>query len=659
MSSTNKSENKHIKKDESIISSFSIWKLLPRLRNRHFAMIDILILTVIPSIALALRVSVPWEPYYTVPLIFFTIISLCIKFPIFFRFKLYARYWRYASVDEMIAIGISVFAATPLLAFTQYLLQGLGLLGDFGLPRSLPFIDGLLTMFFVGGTRFSVKMGEYLEARTKKGSVFRKRILIAGAGASGEVVLREIYSSSKLTLDPVGFVDDSNEKVGTVIRGVKVLGSLNDIPELVSRYGIQEVIIAMPTAPGSVIRQTVKLCETAGVISKSVPGIYEMLNGQASINRIREVNIEDLLRREPVEINIEQVEKMIAGKKVLVTGAGGSIGSELCFQIARCKPSLLIMVGHGENSLFLLANQLIMLRKVGINLNFNIVLADIRDRHRLESIFKQYSPQIIFHAAAHKHVPLTEDNVEDAVTTNVLGTRNLTELSIASGVERFVLISTDKAVNPVNVLGMTKRIAEMIVRNAAMISGTPFVSVRFGNVLGSRGSVVPLFTSQIASGGPVTVTHPEMCRFFMTIPEAVQLVLQAATLGKGKEVFVLDMGEPVKIIDLARDMIALSGYEPDKDIEIIYTGLRQGEKLYEELFMEDEYPERTQHDKIFVAVNGSASSPAWFDPEVNQLINLAERGNVEGTRQKLIDIVSKGNQELALISKQASETGKK
>ena len=408
-----------------------------------------------------------------------------------------------------------------------------------------------------------------------------QRVLIAGAGEAGALILRELRANPQTGLIPVGFVDDDPHKQGMLIQRVRVLGSREPFPALVREHQVDQVIIAMPAAPGSAVREIVDICEQAGVRARIIPGMYELLSGAASIGQLRDVQIEDLLRREPVQTDTEQVAALIRGRRVLVTGAGGSIGSELCRQILRCEPAELIILGHGENSIFDIHNELRGWKTGSLKLEagtaasksaassnqhpaskFTPVIADIRDADRLAAVFAAHRPEIVFHAAAHKHVPLMEDNVEDAVTNNVLGTRRLVEASIAAGVEHFVLVSTDKAVNPSSVMGTTKRVAELIVQEAAQRTGRAFVAVRFGNVLGSRGSVVPFFQRQIAAGGPVTVTHPDVKRYFMTIPEAVQLVLQAAALGCGGEIFVLDMGEPVRIADLARDLIRLSGLEP-------------------------------------------------------------------------------------------------
>ena len=670
--------------------------MLLQLRNRHFFISDILLLAIAPTLALSLRVNLPWGVGYAPALILFTLTALTIKLTTFYFFRLYGRYWRFASIDAMLSVIWGVALATGFITGLAYLFQGLDLVEGAGLPRSVPLIDGILTLLIVGGTRFSVRAVEYQKMRSSNRGQ-RRRVLIVGAGDAGQIVAREMFTSRHISLDPVGFADDNPEKIGSVIHGVRVLGPLEKIPELVEDYKIQEVIIAMPTAPGEVIRSVVRACEEADVSSKILPGIYELLTGQVSVNRLREVQIGDLLRRETVTVDTEQVEQLIKGKRVLVTGAGGSIGSELCTQIANCSPSQLIVLGHGENSLFSLNQSLraersaarqsppshLSLRTqpfdeaqdklrgvpvlspegevegpvlsavegrqsppstpaspVGGSFDLQVLVADVRDRPRLEMIFSRYHPEIIFHAAAHKHVPLMEENVEEAVTNNILGTWNLVEVAKEYDVEHFVLISTDKAVNPVSVMGMTKRVAELIVRVAAVETGRTFASVRFGNVLGSRGSVVPLFQRQISGGGPVTVTDPEMKRYFMTIPEAVQLVLQASALGQNGEVFILDMGAPIKIDDLARDMIELSGYQVGRDIQIEYTGLRPGERLFELLFFDNENFTRTEHEKIFVTCNGAMPSFDDFESQIEALITLARAGKTQELRHKLTQLTS-------------------
>ncbi len=444
-----------------------------------------------------------------------------------------------------------------------------------------------------------------------------------GAGSAGAMMVRELRENPQVGLEPVAFVDDDPQKRDMSIHGVPVLGGSEEIPRLARQLGVQQVIIAMPSAPGRSIRRVLELCERAGVRAKSMPGIYELLDGKVSVRQLRDVQIEDLLRRKPVRTDIGAVYELLRGRRVLITGGGGSIGSELCRQVLRCEPSELIVLGHGENSVFAIEGAL--RRAAPRAVTITPVIADIRFPERIDAIFARHQPEIVFHAAAHKHVPLMEANPAEAITNNVLGTRNLLRAAEASGVRHFVMISSDKAVNPTSVMGASKRVAELLVHQAALRTGRPFVAVRFGNVLGSRGSVVLTFKEQIAAGGPVTVTHPEMTRYFMTIPEAVQLVLQAATLGSGGEVFTLDMGEPVKIVDLARDMIELSGLEVGRDIEIAFTGIRPGEKLYEELFVAGEDYERTFHEKIFIACNASNLVPVALDESVRLLEHAARR----------------------------------
>ena len=479
------------------------------------------------------------------------------------------------------------------------------------LPRSIPFIFWPVAMTVTAGPRFTVRL--YAQYARRPGmrhlTTLPQPVLVVGAGDAGVVIVRELRRKPELGMQVIGFIDADPHKRAARILGAPVLGDRHAIPQLVRDYGIQLVIIAMPTAPGREIRDVVTICEEANVPTKIMPGLYEILDGTVSVNQLRNVQIEDLLRREPIHTDTAAVQQLLAGKRVLVTGGGGSIGSELCRQILRCDPAELIVLGHGENSVFEICSELnrqlqqrmrAEVDRVGRIPIVQPVIADIRFPDRLLAVFREYQPQIVFHAAAHKHVPLMESNPTEAISNNVLGTRNLLDAAVLNGVERFVMISTDKAVNPINLMGASKRVAEMLVHRIARETGKPYVAVRFGNVLGSRGSVLQTFKWQIASGGPVTVTHPEMKRYFMTIPEAVQLVLQAAVLGQGGEVFMLDMGEPVKITDLARDLIELSGLEIGRDIEITFTGIRPGEKLHEELFSPRQSYQRTAHQKIFV-----------------------------------------------------------
>ncbi len=622
------------------------------IRNRHMALFDLLLLPMAALMAFALRLDSNQLQVYLRGLTVYVLLAPLIKIPIFSLLGLYSRFWRYASVDELVLLAGAAMLGG--LAQGALFLGGKALLPDLmpAIPRSIPLIDILVTGLVIATPRFALRVWGQSARRADKaqhtpGAL--DHVLIAGAGEAGILVLRELQANPQAGLIPVGFVDDDPRKHGVLIHRVRVLGGRDLIPELVRQHHVEQVVIAMPSVPGAEIRAIVQICEAAGVRARIIPGMYELLEGSVKLGQLRDVQIEDLLRREPVRTDTAQVARLIRGKRVLVTGAGGSIGAELCRQILRFDPAKLVLMGHGENSIFEIYNEL----KAGgsrsktpsenlqpATSNLQPVIADIRFPERLAAVFRQHRPEIVFHAAAHKHVPLMEDNVEDAITNNVLGTQQLVAASVAAGVAHFVLISTDKAVNPTSVMGATKRVAELIVQDAAQRTGRAYVAVRFGNVLGSRGSVVPFFQKQIAAGGPVTVTHPEMRRYFMTIPEAVQLVLQAAALGRGGEVFVLDMGEPVRIADLASDLIRLSGLEPGRDIEIRYTGLRPGEKLYEELFDPAEAHERTEHAKIFVSANGrgpETAAPAGpaLTAALDALLAAAARGDDAAVRRSL------------------------
>jgi FlaA1/EpsC-like NDP-sugar epimerase len=595
-------------------------------------------------LAFALRLDANQLQRFIPTMVVYAVAAPLIQMPIFVVLGLYSRFWQYASTDELILLGWG--------AVLGGLAQGALFLGFQALfpevlvpavPRSIPLISVLVTFICIAGPRFVLRLGAQSARRSIKesGAVQpAQHVLIMGAGEGGAGILREIRANPQTGLIPVGFVDDDPNKRGILIHRVRVLGDREAIPALVREHHVEQVIIAMPSASGKTIREIASLCEAAGVRARVIPGMYELLGDTVHINQLRDVQIEDLLRREPVRTDTAQVETLLRGRRVLVTGAGGSIGSELCRQIARCDPAEIVLLGHGENSVFDIYNEI---RNAATFQRSNVptltpVIADIRFAERLRSVFELHRPEIVFHAAAHKHVPFMESNIEDAVTNNILGTQRLVDVCVASGVTHFVLISTDKAVNPASVMGATKRVAEMIVQEAARATDRCFVAVRFGNVLGSRGSVVPYFQKQIAAGGPVTVTHPEISRYFMTIPEAVQLVLQAAALGRGGELFVLDMGEPVRIVDLARDLIRLSGLEPDRDIKIRFTGLRPGEKLSEDLFGRHETHNRTQHQKIFVCRDGREySSP--LRSELQALVAAAEQGDANEARRLLCELV--------------------
>ena len=584
-------------------------QFLVHLRNRHLFVLDIVLLPLAAVVAFALRLDASAIRLVTRVLLIFAVAAPLIKIPIFARLGLYWRYWQYAGQDEMMllvwAAAIGALAQGALFLSIQAFVPDLFVPG---VPRSIPFIDLLVTFAVIAAPRFALRAGATSAQRVgnagpKNDAV--QRVLIAGAGEAGATVLRELRQNPKMGLLPVGFIDDDSGKHGMLLNGVPVLGDRKAIPDLVRSQLIDEVIIALPGAAGKTIREVMETCEAAGVSARIVPDIYELLNGTTHLNRLRGVQIDDLLRRETVHTDIARVEALLRGKRVLVTGAGGSIGSELCRQILRCHPASLVLLGHGENSIFDIYHELrTEMTRPGTSWLGTMrptlipVIADIRFSERLKAVFAEHRPEIVFHAAAHKHVPLMEDNISDAITNNVLGTLRVVEACASVGVARFVLISTDKAVNPTSIMGATKRAAELIVQRAARSSQRAYCAVRFGNVLGSRGSVVPFFQKQIAAGGPVTVTHPEVRRFFMTIPEAVQLVLQAATMGRGGEIFMLDMGEPVRILDLARDLIRLSGLQPERDIKIAFVGLRPGEKLYEELSGSTENYSRTDHLKV-------------------------------------------------------------
>lgn len=626
-----------------------MFSILEGVRNRHVLGSDIVMFLFIPSIALALRVEsleAMWE--YTLPLALYTLLSLLWKLTLFFPFGLYNRYWRYASVDELsIVLIANLFSWLTGVGLFFGLMQPTGIVTP-EFPRSVPILDGLLTTLFTGGLRFLLRLGYGYkhELVPDNAAPLRKRALIVGAGVAGSMILKELHMNRHVPIEPVAFLDDDPRKHRVRIHGVPVMGKITDLPAVVREMEVEEVIIAMPTAPGKVIREVVQQCKDVGIPSKTIPGIFEILNGSARVSQLREVKIEDLLRRGVVQTDTDGVANLIRGARIMITGAGGSIGSELCRQIAAFSPAAIIMLGHGENSVFDISKELTEGLGKGGGGKFpatkvHTVIADVRDRERMRQVYQLYRPELVFHAAAHKHVGLMEDNIPDAVTNNVLGTKILAELAAQFDVHRFVMVSSDKAVNPTSIMGVTKRVAELVVGDIAHKKKKPFVSVRFGNVLGSRGSVVPIFEQQIAQGGPVCVTDPETSRYFMTIPEAVQLVLQAATMGEGGEVFVLDMGEPIKILDLAKDLIRLSGFKEGEDIRIVFTGLKHGEKLTEELFFPTEVCEPSQHEKILVCRNGEqgASDSGAFGQSIDRLIGAAQQGALKNVKAILKQIV--------------------
>ncbi|TSA14225.1 polysaccharide biosynthesis protein [bacterium] len=586
-------------------SSPSLIKVSYLIRNRYFFLLDLFLFALTPVFAVAIRHD--WIvdfPRIQADLVTIILMFGAVKLLLFFVGGLYQQMWQHASVDELAKIGLLglLVIGGNVLSYSALMMVHPSLVSS--IPRSVPFIDGVLTLLVVGGLRFSVRVFERLSTNAS-GTRSGTSVLVVGAGDAGVMLAGEMQANPQMGLRPIGFVDDDPHKAGMRIRGIKVLGNRSDIVELVTDHKIGQIVIAMPTASGKIIRELNDICKQTGVKTRIIPGVFELLDGSVNISKLRNVAIEDLLRREAVSIDDTSIRGQIEGRRVLVTGAGGSIGSELCRQIARFGPAQLILLGHGENSIFSIANEL---SYSSSEIALSPFIADVRDRQRLSVMMKRYKPELVFHAAAHKHVSLMELNPSEAVTNNIVGTQNVVEVSSEHNVERFVLISTDKAVNPTSVMGATKRVAELIVQDVAYRSQKAYVAVRFGNVLGSSGSVIPIFREQIARGGPITLTHPEVRRYFMTIPEAVQLVLQAGSMAAAGGVYMLDMGEPVKIADLAADLIRLSGLEIHKDIEITYTGLRQGEKLFEELLLDDEHFVRTNHEKIFVLKNGKPGS---------------------------------------------------
>ena len=518
--------------------------------------------------------------------------------------------WRYIGLREAWRIFVATLFGSVILLWTRLGLAELqddyAYLRHGVIPLGVIATNFVLVFLGVAGVRGLRRiLGEQLESRANRSDREPVPTMLVGAGAGGVMMTKELANRPDLGLRAVGFIDDDPSKVGTIVNGVPVLGTTAELAALCEKHGAKEVLITMASAPGSTIRRIAQLAEEAGLPTKIIPGLFEIAGGRVELARIRPVAIEDLLRREPVELDTEAIAKDLRDRVVLVTGAGGSIGSEICRQIAAFEPSRLLLVERAENNLFEIHRELI---KRHPDLEIVPLMADVSDRERMRQVFAAHSPYAVFHAAAHKHVPMMEWNPGEAIKNNVFGTKTVAELAHESSVASFVMISTDKAVNPTSVMGASKRVAEMFVQALASRSDTRFVTVRFGNVLGSAGSVIPIFRQQIAAGGPVTVTHPDMRRYFMTIPEACQLVLQAGSMGEGGEIFVLDMGEPVKIVDLARDLIRLSGFRPDEDIDIEFTGVRPGEKLFEEIATDGEHADKTRHPKIFV---GRRESEGW------------------------------------------------
>ncbi|TCP52332.1 FlaA1/EpsC-like NDP-sugar epimerase [Tumebacillus sp. BK434] len=563
-----------------------------RLRMVTLGTIDVCIAAMAVTLAYFLRFDFQVMPTYFAAFPYVVLLHAVLTPGIFYLMRMYHSVLQYASIGEL----KTILRATIVTALIFALIHQMIYLQFewFKVPRTVLLLSWLLTVLGVGGSRLAWRI---FHDSVMKSEPSHPRVLIVGAGSAGALIARELKTSPYSTLNPVAFIDDDHKKRGLRILGLPVVGGREAIQYAVERYGVQKILIAIPSALETEIAAILDICKRTTCQIKTLPRVSDIVAGKVSVNMIREVSVEDLLGREAVQVDLEGVASYVAGQVVLVTGAGGSIGSELCRQISKFEPQQLLLLGHGENSIYEIELEL---RSKYPQLPLVTIIADIQDRKRLNAVFAAYRPCVVFHAAAHKHVPLMERNPQEAIKNNVLGTKNVAECAHEYGVSRFVMISSDKAVNPTSVMGVSKRVAEMIIQGLDRISETQFVAVRFGNVLGSRGSVIPVFKRQILAGGPVTVTHPEMVRYFMTIPEASQLVIQAGALAEGGEIFILDMGEPVNIADLARDLIRLSGFRPDEDIAIVYTGIRPGEKLFEEILTNEEGTEETKHNRIFV-----------------------------------------------------------
>ena len=576
-----------------------------------------------------------WLELYPAILMFF----LLVKLPVFAFFKQYRGWWRYVGISDLLGIFGASLVSTFIIVVLWFVFGNMPSVRVYlpaGLERPAEGVciaDLFATVFMLGGLRIIIRL-YYEEFRTAEAGRL-KRFLIVGAGNAGEALLREILRMPVTQYDVVGLIDDDSVKQGTHIHGIPILGTVERLPGICEERKIEEIAIAMPSASPKQLRRVIQVCEGTTIRFRTVPSITDIASGKLRVSQIRDVDINDLLGREAVKLDTDLIENFARGKIILVTGAGGSIGSEMCRQLCKFNPKLLLLVEQAENPLFYIEREL---RKQFVDVTVKAIICDITDKSRVDEIFGEYKPQVIIHAAAHKHVPLMELNAGEAIKNNISGTQVVADIADQYSAANFVLISTDKAVNPTSIMGSSKRIAEMYIQDLSRTSETHFVTVRFGNVLGSEGSVVPIFKKQIAEGGPVTVTHPEMKRYFMTVPEASQLVLQAATMGKGGEIFVLDMGEPVKIVDLARELITLSGFRPGEDIEIKFTGPRSGEKLFEELSIEGEDMQRTRHSKISIWKNIPMERDT-LRAGINELVTIAKNQAYSEITQKIKELV--------------------
>ncbi len=608
-----------------------IEKNAPRNRIALLTILDILIIMVSGFLALYIRFDFAFgkmDMKYVDYELYYLPVNLVVTIIIFILFKLYRSVWRFASTTEF----LNVIGACSGSILSQIILMALL---KMRMPVSYYLMKYIILILGIGSLRFAYRiLRMFQEKRLGSRQDARKNTMVIGAGEAGAMIIKEFQNSRYLDQKVCCVVDDNAAKHGKYLRGVKIMGGREEIRFLAHEMNVDEIVVALPSAPQSEVREILQICQETGCELKVLPGLYQMITGEVSVSKLRRVEIEDLLGREPIQLQVEAVMDYVEGKRILVTGGGGSIGSELCRQVAAHKPKQLILVDIYENNAYDIQQEL---KYKYPELDLVVLIASVRNTHRMNTIFETYRPQIVYHAAAHKHVPLMEDSPNEAIKNNVFGTYKTAQAADKYGVQRFVLISTDKAVNPTNIMGASKRICEMVIQMMNKHSKTDFVAVRFGNVLGSNGSVIPLFKKQIEQGGPVTVTHPEIIRYFMTIPEAVSLVLQAGALAKGGEIFVLDMGEPVKILDLAKNLIRLSGYKPFEDIPIEFTGLRPGEKLYEELLMGEEGLQETSNKLIHIG------KPIEFDEErflkqLDELKKIADKDSGK-VRQKVQEIV--------------------
>jgi len=583
-----------------------------------------------------------WLKLYPALLMFF----LIIKLPVFGLFKQYRGWWRYVGISDLLGIFGASLVSTFIIVVLWFAIGNIPAV-RMALPLDLErpaegvcIADMFATIFMLGGLRIIIRL-YFEEFRTAEAGRL-KRFLILGAGNAGEALLREILRMPVTQYDVVGLIDDDSVKQGTHIHGIPILGTVEQLPDICEEHKIEEIAIAMPSASPRQLRRVIQVCEGTKIRFRTVPSITDIASGKLRVSQIRDIDINDLLGREAVKLDMDLIETFAKDKTVLVTGAGGSIGSEMCRQLCNFNPKLLLLIEQAENPLFYIEREL---GEQFAGVNIKAVICNITDKTRVDEVFREYEPQVVIHAAAHKHVPLMELNASEAIKNNILGTQIVADAADNYGATNFVMISTDKAVNPTSIMGSSKRIAEIYIQDLSRTSETHFVTVRFGNVLGSDGSVVPIFKKQIAKGGPVTITHPEMKRYFMTIPEASQLVLQAASMGNGGEIFVLEMGEPVKIVALARELITLSGFRPGEDIEMIFTGPRSGEKLFEELSIEGEDMQRTRHPKISIWKNIPMDRDR-LRAGINELITIANTqaySEIAGKIKELVPEYTGGN----------------